>query len=159
MIFYSLISQNAPVLQCLQGGKISPATICILFSFSVGWHALFSICPAKWYVPVEGTNWSVWNFPITPNIILFDIRFKTIIRILILDRYCQASVSTPQVLNSFVVHKKIVDIKMANIGNTSADGTHSCDSCNSGSQVEWCESCKRFMCKNCDNEVHSVSLP
>jgi hypothetical protein len=36
MIFYSLISQNAPVLQCLQGGKISPATICILFSFSVG---------------------------------------------------------------------------------------------------------------------------
>ena len=106
MIFYSLISQNAPVLQCLQGGKISPATICILFSFSVGWHALFSICPAKWYVPVEGTDWSVWNFPITPNIILFDIRFKTIIRILILDRYCQASVSTPQVLNSFVVHKK-----------------------------------------------------
>ena len=33
---YSLISQNAPVLQCLQGGKISPAVICILFSFSVG---------------------------------------------------------------------------------------------------------------------------
>ena len=73
-IFYSLISQNAPVLQCLQGGKISPATISILFSFSVGWHALFSICPAKWYVPVEGTDWSVWNFPITPNIILLDIR-------------------------------------------------------------------------------------
>ena len=33
---YSLISQNARVLQCKQGGKISPATICILFSFSVG---------------------------------------------------------------------------------------------------------------------------
>jgi hypothetical protein len=33
---YSLISQNAPVLQCLQGGKVSPAVIGILFSFSVG---------------------------------------------------------------------------------------------------------------------------
>ncbi|TLX85549.1 MAG: hypothetical protein E6L04_04960 [Thaumarchaeota archaeon] len=35
----------------------------------------------------------------------------------------------------------------------------SCDSCSSASQVEWCQSCNRFMCKNCDNEVHSVSLP
>jgi hypothetical protein len=56
---YSLISQNAPVLQCLQGGKVSPADSGILFSFSVGLHALFSICPAKWYVPVEGTDWPV----------------------------------------------------------------------------------------------------
>jgi hypothetical protein len=33
---YSLISQNAPVLQCLQDGKVSPAVSGILFSFSVG---------------------------------------------------------------------------------------------------------------------------
>jgi hypothetical protein len=32
---YSQISQNASVLQCKQG-KISPVTIYILFSFSVG---------------------------------------------------------------------------------------------------------------------------
>ena len=46
---------------------------------------------------------------------------------------------------------------MVNVGNSKAHRANPCDSCNSGSQVEWCESCNRFMCKNCDNEVHSVS--
>lgn len=35
----------------------------------------------------------------------------------------------------------------------------SCDSCNTTNQVEWCESCNRFMCMVCDNEIHGVSLP
>lgn len=34
----------------------------------------------------------------------------------------------------------------------------SCDSC-TNNQVEWCESCHRFMCVVCDNEIHGVSLP
>lgn len=34
-----------------------------------------------------------------------------------------------------------------------------CDSCNTTNKVEWCDSCKKFMCVVCDNEIHSVSLP
>ena len=34
-----------------------------------------------------------------------------------------------------------------------------CDSCNTTNMVEWCDSCKKFMCVVCDNEIHSVSLP
>jgi recombinational DNA repair protein RecR len=37
--------------------------------------------------------------------------------------------------------------------------TTKCDACNTPDKVEWCYSCNRFMCNDCDNEVHSVSLP
>lgn len=43
--------------------------------------------------------------------------------------------------------------------NRSAMKLQACDSCNTTNKVEWCESCKRFMCAICDNEIHSVSLP
>jgi len=34
-----------------------------------------------------------------------------------------------------------------------------CDSCNSTAEVQWCESCNRFMCQTCDDEIHTVDLP
>lgn len=34
-----------------------------------------------------------------------------------------------------------------------------CDSCNSMSEIQWCDSCNRFMCKACEVEIHSVDLP
>lgn len=46
--------------------------------------------------------------------------------------------------------------------NTNCEGEtklRTCDSCNTTNTVEWCDSCKKFMCVVCDNEIHSVSLP
>lgn len=37
--------------------------------------------------------------------------------------------------------------------------TRRCDACNTTDKVEWCPSCNRFMCIDCENEIHSVSLP
>jgi CBS domain-containing protein len=34
-----------------------------------------------------------------------------------------------------------------------------CDSCNSTTEVQWCDSCNRFMCGTCDDEIHTVDLP
>lgn len=34
-----------------------------------------------------------------------------------------------------------------------------CDSCNSTTEIQWCDSCNRFMCMACENEIHSVDLP
>jgi len=34
-----------------------------------------------------------------------------------------------------------------------------CDSCNSMSEIQWCDSCNRFMCRACEVEIHSVDLP
>jgi CBS domain-containing protein len=34
-----------------------------------------------------------------------------------------------------------------------------CDSCNSETEIQWCDSCNRFMCITCENEIHSVDLP
>ncbi|HET7147142.1 MAG TPA: CBS domain-containing protein [Candidatus Nitrosopolaris sp.] len=34
-----------------------------------------------------------------------------------------------------------------------------CDSCNSTTEVQWCDGCNRFMCQTCDDEVHTVDLP
>jgi CBS-domain-containing membrane protein len=35
----------------------------------------------------------------------------------------------------------------------------SCDSCNSMNEIQWCDSCNRFMCRTCEDEIHSVDLP
>jgi CBS-domain-containing membrane protein len=34
-----------------------------------------------------------------------------------------------------------------------------CDSCNSTTEIQWCDSCNRFMCLACEDEVHTVDLP
>jgi CBS domain-containing protein len=34
-----------------------------------------------------------------------------------------------------------------------------CDSCNSTTEIQWCDSCNRFMCIECEDEIHSVDLP
>jgi CBS domain-containing protein len=34
-----------------------------------------------------------------------------------------------------------------------------CDSCDSTIEIQWCDSCNRFMCMTCEDEVHSVDLP
>jgi hypothetical protein len=34
-----------------------------------------------------------------------------------------------------------------------------CDSCNSMSEIQWCDTCNRFMCRTCEDEIHSVDLP
>jgi CBS domain-containing protein len=34
-----------------------------------------------------------------------------------------------------------------------------CDSCNSTTEVQWCDGCNRFMCETCDDEIHTVDLP
>ena len=34
-----------------------------------------------------------------------------------------------------------------------------CDSCNSQSEIQWCESCSRFMCIACEDEIHTIDLP
>lgn len=34
-----------------------------------------------------------------------------------------------------------------------------CDSCNSMSEIQWCDSCNRFMCIVCEDEIHTVDLP
>jgi CBS domain-containing protein len=34
-----------------------------------------------------------------------------------------------------------------------------CDSCNSSTEVQWCDSCNRFMCETCDDEIHTIDLP
>jgi CBS domain-containing protein len=34
-----------------------------------------------------------------------------------------------------------------------------CDSCNTTTEVQWCDSCNRFMCQTCDDEIHTVDLP
>lgn len=37
--------------------------------------------------------------------------------------------------------------------------TPACDSCNSQTEIQWCESCSRFMCLACEDEIHTVDLP
>lgn len=34
-----------------------------------------------------------------------------------------------------------------------------CDSCNSTIEIQWCDSCNRFMCLACEDEIHTVDLP
>ena len=34
-----------------------------------------------------------------------------------------------------------------------------CDSCNSMNEIQWCDSCNRFMCRDCEDEIHTVDLP
>jgi CBS domain-containing protein len=34
-----------------------------------------------------------------------------------------------------------------------------CDSCNSMSEIQWCDTCNRFMCRTCEDEIHTVDLP
>jgi len=34
-----------------------------------------------------------------------------------------------------------------------------CDACNSETEVQWCESCNRFMCRMCEDEIHTIDLP
>ena len=34
-----------------------------------------------------------------------------------------------------------------------------CDSCNSISEIQWCDSCNRFMCRACEAEIHTIDLP
>jgi CBS domain-containing protein len=34
-----------------------------------------------------------------------------------------------------------------------------CDSCNSETEIQWCESCNRFMCITCEDEIHTIDLP
>ena len=34
-----------------------------------------------------------------------------------------------------------------------------CDSCNSQTEIQWCESCSQFMCLACEDEIHTVDLP
>lgn len=34
-----------------------------------------------------------------------------------------------------------------------------CDSCNSTTEIQWSDNCKRFMCLACEDEVHTVDLP
>lgn|SRR5919197_1426012 len=34
-----------------------------------------------------------------------------------------------------------------------------CDSCNSETEIQWCDSCNRFMCRTCEDEIHTVDLP
>ena len=34
-----------------------------------------------------------------------------------------------------------------------------CDSCNSMREIQWCDSCNRFMCRACEDEIHTVDLP
>jgi CBS domain-containing protein len=34
-----------------------------------------------------------------------------------------------------------------------------CDSCNSTTEIQWCDSCNRFMCLACEDEIHTVDLP
>ncbi|HEY7108403.1 MAG TPA: CBS domain-containing protein [Nitrososphaeraceae archaeon] len=34
-----------------------------------------------------------------------------------------------------------------------------CDSCNSETEIQWCDSCNRFMCMTCENAIHSIDLP
>jgi len=35
----------------------------------------------------------------------------------------------------------------------------SCDSCNATTDIQWCDSCNRFMCLACEDQIHSVDLP
>jgi CBS domain-containing protein len=34
-----------------------------------------------------------------------------------------------------------------------------CDSCNSETEIQWCESCNRFMCIVCEEQIHTIGLP
>ena len=34
-----------------------------------------------------------------------------------------------------------------------------CDSCGSSIEIQWCDSCNRFMCLSCEDEVHTIDLP
>jgi CBS domain-containing protein len=34
-----------------------------------------------------------------------------------------------------------------------------CDSCGSYDEIQWCDSCNRFMCLTCEDEVHTIDLP
>lgn len=34
-----------------------------------------------------------------------------------------------------------------------------CDACNNETEVQWCESCNRFMCRMCEDEIHTIDLP
>jgi CBS domain-containing protein len=34
-----------------------------------------------------------------------------------------------------------------------------CDSCGSSIEIQWCESCNRFMCVPCEDETHTIDLP
>jgi CBS domain-containing protein len=34
-----------------------------------------------------------------------------------------------------------------------------CDSCNTTTGIQWCDSCNRFMCLSCEDQIHSVDLP
>jgi CBS domain-containing protein len=34
-----------------------------------------------------------------------------------------------------------------------------CDACNGEKEIQWCDTCNRFMCLACEDEIHTVDLP
>ena len=34
-----------------------------------------------------------------------------------------------------------------------------CDACNGELEVQWCDTCNRFMCRTCEDEIHTIDLP
>ena len=34
-----------------------------------------------------------------------------------------------------------------------------CDSCGGSTEIQWCDSCNRFMCLSCEDETHTIDLP
>ena len=34
-----------------------------------------------------------------------------------------------------------------------------CDACNGETEVQWCDTCNRFMCRMCEDEIHTIDLP
>ena len=34
-----------------------------------------------------------------------------------------------------------------------------CDSCGSSIEIQWCDSCNRFMCLSCEDDAHTIDLP
>jgi CBS domain-containing protein len=90
-----------------------------------------------------------------------DIMLKNEIRKppIIDERKIIVGIVTVSDLAMFLLPLSNSDLTSSVLKAVSRGKTPRCDSCNSQTEIQWCESCSRFMCIACEDEIHTVDLP
>jgi CBS domain-containing protein len=70
-----------------------------------------------------------------------------------------AGILTVTDLAKFLSHTRRPGLTLSILRAISRGREPKCDSCNSTTEVQWCDDCNRFMCQTCEYEIHTVDLP
>lgn len=62
-------------------------------------------------------------------------------------------------LAMFLLHETKPGLASLILRTASRGKAPRCDSCNATTEIQWCDSCNRFMCLACEDQMHSVDLP